>query len=160
MRLQVFCERTTLRDVALGQAMGPSGPVIVREKSVSRGYALSFHVRLAIMEIGHSHETYATNGLHGHWNAVRLRIMATLDTAVERADGDLERRTRIFLAQKNVSALRGITVFASDGTVKLRGRVCSFYEKQLCLNCCQHVAGVIQVIDEIEVEDRATQRPR
>ena len=86
--------------------------------------------------------------------------MATLDTAVEKVDGDLERRTRILLSQQNVAALRRISVSASGSTVKLRGRVGSFYEKQLCLSCCQHVAGVMQVIDEIEVEDKATQRPR
>jgi osmotically-inducible protein OsmY len=83
-----------------------------------------------------------------------------LDTAVESADADLEKRTRIFLAQKNVSAFRRIAVSVSEGTVRLRGRVRSFYEKQLCLNCCQHVAGVIRVIDEIDVEERATERPR
>jgi osmotically-inducible protein OsmY len=83
-----------------------------------------------------------------------------LDTAVESVDADLERRIRIFLAQKNVSALQRIAVSASEGTVKVRGRVRSFYEKQLCLSCCQHVAGVIRVIDEIEVEDRTVERPR
>jgi osmotically-inducible protein OsmY len=86
--------------------------------------------------------------------------MVTLDTAVEPVAGDLERRIRIFLAGQGVSALRRIAVSASGGTVKLCGHVHSFYEKQLCLNCCQHVAGVIQVIDEIEVEEKATGRPR
>jgi osmotically-inducible protein OsmY len=86
--------------------------------------------------------------------------MEILDTAVETVDADLEGRIRIFLAQKNVSALQRIAVSASEGTVRVRGRVHSFYEKQLCLNCCQHVAGVIRVIDEIEVENKASGRPR
>ena len=86
--------------------------------------------------------------------------MAILDAEIETADGDLERRTRIFLAGQSVSALRRIVVSASGGAVKLRGRVHSFYEKQLCLNCCQHVAGVIRVIDEIKVEEKASGRPR
>jgi osmotically-inducible protein OsmY len=86
--------------------------------------------------------------------------MEILNTAVESVDADLERRIRIFLAQKNVSALQRIAVSASKGTVRVRGRVHSFYEKQLCLNCCQHVAGVIRVIDEIEVEAATSKRPR
>ena len=86
--------------------------------------------------------------------------MTTLDTVAEAVDGDLESRTRIFLARQKVSALRRIAVSASGGVVKLRGRVQSSYEKQLCLNCCQYVAGVIRVIDEIEVENKASGRPR
>jgi osmotically-inducible protein OsmY len=86
--------------------------------------------------------------------------MEILDTAVETVDADLEGRIRIFLAQKNASALQRIAVSASEGTVRVRGRVHSFYEKQLCLNCCQHVAGVIRVIDEIEVEAATPKRPR
>jgi osmotically-inducible protein OsmY len=85
--------------------------------------------------------------------------MVTLDKAVEKIDSDLERRIRIFLARHNFSALRHVTVSASQGTVKLRGRVGSFHEKQLCLNCCQHVADVMRVIDEIEVEYKVTKRP-
>jgi hypothetical protein len=27
----------------------------------------------------------------------------------------------------------------------------SFYHKQLCLNCCQRVAGVVRLIDQIHV---------
>lgn len=86
--------------------------------------------------------------------------MATVDTEVESIESDLERRIKIFLAGQGVAALRRIAVSATGGTVKLGGRVHSFYEKQLCLNCCQHVAGVIRVIDEIDVEERATERPR
>jgi len=86
--------------------------------------------------------------------------MATLDTAVETRDGNLESRVRVFLEQRNFLTLRRIAVSANNGTVKLHGRVRSFYEKQLCLNCCRHVAGVVQIIDEIDVENEATERPR
>jgi hypothetical protein len=86
--------------------------------------------------------------------------MVKLDKAVETVNGDLERRTRIFLDRQNVPAVRRVTVSASQGAVKLRGRVGSFHERQLCVNCCQHVAGVMRVIDEIEVEYKVTRRPR
>ena len=35
----------------------------------------------------------------------------------------------------------------------LRGAVRSYYEKQLAVNCCQRVAGVINVVDAIQVND-------
>mgnify|MGYP003352492822 CR=1 FL=1 len=44
------------------------------------------------------------------------------------------------------------TVDAYDGTVTLYGRVHSFYQRQICLQCCQRVAGVIRLVDRIEVE--------
>ncbi|MBW3595927.1 MAG: BON domain-containing protein [Planctomycetes bacterium] len=66
-------------------------------------------------------------------------------------DQDLKRRIVNFLHQRHVPSLRGINVLVRDGVVTMRGVVDSFYHKQLCLNCCQRVAGVVQLNDEIEV---------
>lgn len=66
-------------------------------------------------------------------------------------DQELERRVANFLAQRHVATLRNIQVAAKDGIVTLRGLVQSFYERQLCLSCCQRVAGVVRLVDEIEV---------
>lgn len=85
--------------------------------------------------------------------------MATPDTAVETIDDDLECRVRVFLNQRNVLALRHIKVSANNGIVNLHGHVRSFYEKQLCLNCCRHVAGVVQIVDEIDVDDLPNEQP-
>ncbi len=65
---------------------------------------------------------------------------------------DLKRRVRNFLWQRGTAALRSIDVEADNGTVVLRGKVPSYYARQLCLNCCQHVAGVVRVVDEVKVE--------
>ena len=66
-------------------------------------------------------------------------------------DYDLARRVLSFLAQRQMPALRRILVEVQNGTVVLKGRVQSFYERQLCLSCCQRVAGVVRLIDQIEV---------
>ena len=50
-----------------------------------------------------------------------------------------------------IPAIRRVRVDVHDGTVRICGRVQSFYERQLCLTCCQRQVGVRQVIDEIEV---------
>ncbi|MGE3407409.1 MAG: BON domain-containing protein [Pirellulales bacterium] len=64
---------------------------------------------------------------------------------------DLERRIVSYLVGRHVPSLRHISVEAVDGTVTLRGQVRSFYEKQLCHNCCRRVAGVIRLVDSLDV---------
>lgn len=67
------------------------------------------------------------------------------------ADRDLERRVVNYLWGRHVPALRHVVVEAEGGIVTLRGQVRSFYEKQLCHNCCRRVAGVHELIDAIDV---------
>lgn len=45
----------------------------------------------------------------------------------------------------------------THGTVTLTGQVQSYYEKQVAMTSCQHVAGVLLIIDEIDVEDELGQ---
>ena len=74
-------------------------------------------------------------------------------------DGDLERRVVSHLLQKHHPSLRLVEVTATNGTVVLHGKLNSFYEKQLCLNTCQRVSGVVKVVDEMEVARKLT-RPQ
>ena len=71
---------------------------------------------------------------------------------VDRANSDLKRRIINYLVSRHVPALRHVEVEAVAGTVILRGKLRSFYHKQLCLHCCQRVAGVIKLIDELVVD--------
>ncbi|HEY4311795.1 MAG TPA: BON domain-containing protein [Pirellulales bacterium] len=68
----------------------------------------------------------------------------------ELSDRDLERRIATSLADRQMPGLRQVKVAANNGTVTLRGRVRSFYEKQLCQNVCR-VAGVVQIVDAVVV---------
>ena len=67
------------------------------------------------------------------------------------ADRELARRVTNFLAGQHVPALRAIQVEVRNGAVTLRGNVRTFYEKQLSQHSAGRVAGVHQVVDEIEV---------
>ena len=71
-------------------------------------------------------------------------------------DLDLARRVENFLHSKQVRSLRSVLVEADHGRVVLRGKVGSFYEKQLCLSCTRRVAGVIDLVDEILVRETKT----
>ncbi len=55
------------------------------------------------------------------------------------------------LLDRNSAALRQIVVRADSGTVTLRGTVTSFYQKQLCIQACRAVPGVVTLVDEVEV---------
>ena len=66
-------------------------------------------------------------------------------------DNELKRRIELFLQRKGVSSLPRLNIEVEGGQVMLQGTVRSFYERQLCL-CCQHVAGVLRVVDELKVE--------
>ncbi len=68
-------------------------------------------------------------------------------------DGDmlLRRRVSNFLRQRNLPALRSVQVSVENGTVEIAGKVNSFYERQICLNCCQRVAGVVRIVDNVQV---------
>ncbi len=67
------------------------------------------------------------------------------------ADHDLERRVVNYLSGRHVPGLRHLEVHARNGVVTLRGRVRSFYEKQLCNECCRRVAGVMSLVNSVEV---------
>jgi osmotically-inducible protein OsmY len=76
---------------------------------------------------------------------------ATMRDQLDPADIDLKRRVVSYLVGRHVPGLRHLQVEAHNGTVTLRGRVHTFYEKQLCQNCCRRVAGVVNLVDNVDV---------
>jgi len=71
--------------------------------------------------------------------------------SAETADQELEKRIKMSLAARHVPGLRHLAVRARDGVVTLSGRVLTFYEKQLCNQCCSRVAGVQELINDVDV---------
>jgi osmotically-inducible protein OsmY len=72
------------------------------------------------------------------------------------SDRELSNRVRVFLAGLRLPGLRGVTVDIDCGVATVGGTVNSFHEKQLATNCCQRVAGVVGVVNEIHVVPHAT----
>ena len=69
---------------------------------------------------------------------------------------NLAQRIRMFLTRHSRFNWRSLDVFVRGETVIIHGRLNSALEKRLALQCCRHVAGVLRVVDEIEVETPAT----
>jgi osmotically-inducible protein OsmY len=74
---------------------------------------------------------------------------------VDFPDRDVAQRVRTFLESRHFPAFRRLRVDVRNGTVRLTGLLPTFYEKQVALTCCQRVAGVLHLIDDISVEGRA-----
>ena len=74
-------------------------------------------------------------------------------------DEDLERRIVCFLLGRGLPSLRYLDVEVREGVAVLRGRVQTYYEKQLATCCSQHVAGVLRIVDDIHVVERHSRTP-
>lgn len=90
-----------------------------------------------------------------HAHPVRFETDHIVHRSPEHNDdaADLKRRVVNFLATKNRPGLRLLEVEVNGDVVILRGRVRSYYEKQLAGHLCERVAGVLRVMDDIDVVD-------
>ena len=68
-------------------------------------------------------------------------------------DNDVYLRVCSILQSRHFPAFRQLVVQVEQGIVTLTGQVCSYYEKQVAITSCQHVAGVSSLIDCIVVSD-------
>lgn len=68
------------------------------------------------------------------------------------ADRILARRIATYLIARGISDLKALQIGVDGGVVTLQGQVASPRERALCLSCCQRVAGVLHVVDELSVE--------
>lgn len=69
----------------------------------------------------------------------------------ESANEDLRRRIVNSLHARGVSDVDSLVVESNDGLVVIRGRLPSFQAKRQCVDCCRHVAGVLKLVEELEV---------
>lgn len=71
------------------------------------------------------------------------------------ADKELESRIANYLLDRNLSRPGQLEIEAAGGTVTIRGRVRTFYQRQLYVHHCGRVDGVCRLVDEIEVDGAA-----
>lgn len=67
-------------------------------------------------------------------------------------DRALVRRIALVLQVLHVPLLRRLTIEAQEGVVTLRGRVATYYQRQIAYSAARRVPGVVRVIDEIDVD--------
>jgi osmotically-inducible protein OsmY len=87
-----------------------------------------------------------------------IALKAASSTSEIAGDVHLARSVRNFILPRIYPASNRVQIEANNGVVTLSGQVGSFYYKQLWLSGAQRVAGVRQVIDEIEVVTTSSDR--
>jgi hypothetical protein len=83
-------------------------------------------------------------------------MMLSLELEPKPADRDLRTRVVNFLGRQHFPRLRSLQVDARLGVVTITGEVKTFHERQLCINCCRRVAGVLRLDDRVEVSPLKT----
>ena len=78
-------------------------------------------------------------------------MSAPVAPATFAADRELKKRIDEQLAETRRPNLRRLAVAVNAGCVTIRGCVQSFYERQLAIRTCQSFAGVVRLIDAVEV---------
>ena len=78
--------------------------------------------------------------------------MTTASLRNDCQDREVERRILNFLGSRRFASFDRLRVDVLDGHVTIRGHLDSYYEKQVALHTCQRVAGVIDLVDQIEVD--------
>ncbi len=73
---------------------------------------------------------------------------------------DLQKRVELFLARAPIRALQGVQVTAQHDTVILTGTVNTFYAKQMAQEFAKRVAGVVGIVNRIEVRDVSQRQSR
>ena len=66
-------------------------------------------------------------------------------------DGLLARQICNQLAETKRASLKRLSVDVTGGSVTLRGNVSSFYEKQIAIQACRALAGIVMLTDAVEV---------
>lgn len=79
-------------------------------------------------------------------------------------DVDLCQRVQMYLERKRFPGFQNLVVHAERGVVTISGRLDSAQQRDNALNSCRRVAGVLSLIDAIELEDarpaRISRNPR
>jgi len=72
----------------------------------------------------------------------------------------LRQRIMRFLRSRGLESLHEVHVDVDRGIVFLRGTIPTSHDRWLCDTCARRVAGVIRLVDELQVEEHADSRPR
>ncbi len=79
--------------------------------------------------------------------------MIAIASPAGKSDCLLADRVVLQLAETNRPSLKRLSVDVREGEVTLRGCVGSFYERQIAIQTCRELSGIVRVIDALEVAE-------
>ncbi len=65
---------------------------------------------------------------------------------------ELSRRVNIYLRSRHFDSFSDLDIEVDEGAVIISGKLDTYHQKQVAINSCQRVAGVITLIDRITVQ--------
>lgn len=71
------------------------------------------------------------------------------------SDRDVRFRVESYLNSKHFPSFRSLDVQVEQGIVTLTGSVENFHERQVALHTCMRVAGVLEMVDQVQVVNDA-----
>jgi len=83
--------------------------------------------------------------------------ISTLDTAS--TDIELVHRLANFLSQQHVPDVDCVRLDARGGVLVVSGALTSHHAKWLCIECCRRVAGVVAIVDHLDVAAASVKFP-
>lgn len=86
-------------------------------------------------------------------------MIAFSNRSINPSDQDLQHRVALFVQQRRLTSGVQLSVSAHRGVITLKGSVPTFHQRQLLISYSQHVAGVVQVIDDLEVDPESQLAP-
>jgi len=78
--------------------------------------------------------------------------------SVTEAEGRIAKTAERRLRESGYFCLRHVSCHYHEGVLALRGRLPSFYLKQVAQTVVRHVEGVIEILNQVEVVDSSAQR--
>jgi len=70
---------------------------------------------------------------------------------IDYSDEILSRRVSTFLSSRHFPEFRRLSIEVDNGNVTLSGTLPTHYQKQVAITSCRRVAGVLEMVDRIEV---------
>lgn len=78
-------------------------------------------------------------------------MIALSQNSTDLQSHELQSRVALFLKQRQVTVGGRVVVSADRGVVTLSGQVPTYYQRQLAFTLASRVAGVVRVIDQLEI---------
>ncbi len=67
------------------------------------------------------------------------------------SDDEVAGQVRAMLAVRHLPSLERIIVEVSDSVIRLGGSVMTYFERNVCEECCRQIPGIVAIHNEIHV---------
>lgn len=83
-------------------------------------------------------------------------VSQSKESAESGPEQPLVQKIKRYLFQRSPQLHDLVRIAQQGDKILLSGKVTSFYQRQVCINTCQRVAGVLKIDDRLEVKMRPT----